>query len=228
MLTVKIILLGNTFVGKSCLLDCYRRNTSLSELDQKLPHHENRYLTTIGVDFTSKTETYQNDTFKLQIWDTSGHERFRSLTNSYFRGSNIAIILCSSRHRKSLDGMKVWYQAFQNQNAEKNTIVYFVLNNYKDDLTIPSSDGTVSLEDVQLLADQIDPSIRVMSISCWDGSGIQRLFKESGYQYFQIIKDSDRAEENPITESTTLESAQKMLSRNIEDVQKRCESCLIS
>ena len=71
----KMLLIGNSGVGKSCLLMRYHDNT----------FNEN-FFNTIGVDFKLKTVKLNSDVIKLQIWDTAGQERFRTLTASYYRG----------------------------------------------------------------------------------------------------------------------------------------------
>ena len=70
-----MLIIGNSGVGKSCLLLRYAENS----------FNEN-FFNTIGVDFKLKTVKHENDVIKLQIWDTAGQERFRTLTASYYRG----------------------------------------------------------------------------------------------------------------------------------------------
>lgn len=71
----KYILIGDTSVGKSCLM--------LQFVDQKFKAYIDP---TIGVEFGSKTIDLDDNKIKLQIWDTAGQENFRSITRSYFRG----------------------------------------------------------------------------------------------------------------------------------------------
>lgn len=72
-----MLIIGNSGVGKSCLLLRYAENS----------FNEN-FFNTIGVDFKLKTVKHENDVIKLQIWDTAGQERFRTLTASYYRGKS--------------------------------------------------------------------------------------------------------------------------------------------
>ena len=71
----KYILIGDTNVGKSCLMLQFIEKKFKSYLDP-----------TIGVEFGSKLFPFRDMTLKLQIWDTAGQENFRSITRSYFRG----------------------------------------------------------------------------------------------------------------------------------------------
>jgi len=77
----KILLIGDSGVGKSALLNRY--------CDE---FYSDNYISTIGVDFKVKTIQLDGMTIKLQIWDTAGQERFKSITSSYYRGANA--ILC--------------------------------------------------------------------------------------------------------------------------------------
>uniref|UniRef100_I1K0U9 Uncharacterized protein n=1 Tax=Glycine max TaxID=3847 RepID=I1K0U9_SOYBN len=73
----KLLLIGDSGVGKSCLL---LRFADDSYLDS--------YISTIGVDFKIRTVEQDGKTIKLQIWDTAGQERFRTITSSYYRGAH--------------------------------------------------------------------------------------------------------------------------------------------
>ncbi|XP_030400527.1 uncharacterized protein LOC115641467 isoform X1 [Gopherus evgoodei] len=71
----KLLLIGDSGVGKSCLL--------LRFADD---NYTDSYISTIGVDFKIRTIELEGKTIKLQIWDTAGQERFRTITSSYYRG----------------------------------------------------------------------------------------------------------------------------------------------
>ncbi|CAB3406693.1 unnamed protein product [Caenorhabditis bovis] len=78
----KIVLIGNMGVGKTCVVQRFRNGTFVD-----------RQGSTIGVDFTMKTLVVDGKRVKLQIWDTGGQERFRTITQSYYRSAN-GIVLC--------------------------------------------------------------------------------------------------------------------------------------
>ena len=87
----KMLIIGNSGVGKSCLLLRYAENS----------FNEN-FFNTIGVDFKLKNVKHENDIIKLQIWDTAGQERFRTLTASYYRGKLRLTIIASTLTYESL------------------------------------------------------------------------------------------------------------------------------
>lgn len=78
----KCIIIGDTGVGKSCLLLRYQK-------DQFSPTHD----LTVGVEFGSKNTVIDGNQIKLQIWDTAGQESFRSITRSYYRGACCALLI---------------------------------------------------------------------------------------------------------------------------------------
>uniref|UniRef100_A0A665VSV9 small monomeric GTPase n=1 Tax=Echeneis naucrates TaxID=173247 RepID=A0A665VSV9_ECHNA len=77
----KLLLIGDSGVGKSCLLLRFSDDT-----------YTDSYISTIGVDFKIRTIDMDGKTVKLQIWDTAGQERFRTITSSYYRGAHGIII----------------------------------------------------------------------------------------------------------------------------------------
>nr|KJB39674.1 hypothetical protein B456_007G029600 [Gossypium raimondii] len=93
----KLLLIGDSGVGKSCLL---LRFADDSYLDS--------YISTIGVDFKIRTVEQDGKTIKLQIWDTAGQERFRTITSSYYRGAHGIIVVYDVTDQESFNNVKQW------------------------------------------------------------------------------------------------------------------------
>ena len=111
----KIILIGSSGVGKSSLIQRYTQKT-----------FEDVYDCTIGVDFFTKTIDVNGKTVKLQIWDTAGTEKYRSITSSYYRGSHCALIVFDLTSKDSFESLPTWIENYYkncNQEFDKNVIL---------------------------------------------------------------------------------------------------------
>ncbi|KAK0182498.1 hypothetical protein PV327_000634 [Microctonus hyperodae] len=95
----KLLLIGDSGVGKSCLLLRFADDT-----------YTESYISTIGVDFKIRTIDLDGKTIKLQIWDTAGQERFRTITSSYYRGAHGIIIVYDCTDQDSFNDVKQWLE----------------------------------------------------------------------------------------------------------------------
>lgn len=99
---VKLILIGDSGVGKTSLLQRYLHNT----FNYDTP-------STIGVEFGTAVENYDvegySDTIKMQIWDTGGSEKFRSIATSYYRGTAGVLLVFDSQCRDTFLNAQEWY-----------------------------------------------------------------------------------------------------------------------
>jgi len=101
---VKLLLIGNSSVGKSSLL------LRFSD-EQWLPEDESS--ATIGVDFRVHKMEANGKKVKLSIWDTAGQERFRTITSSYYRGAQGIILVYDVANRESFDALPRWYSELE-------------------------------------------------------------------------------------------------------------------
>ena len=93
----KLLLIGNSSVGKSCILLRFSDNI-----------FNDNFLPTIGVDFKIRTFDLQSKTIKMQIWDTAGQERFKTITSSYYRGAHGVILVYDITDRQSFKDLENW------------------------------------------------------------------------------------------------------------------------
>ena len=115
----KLILIGSSGVGKSCILQRYMKHT-----------FEESYKCTIGVDFLMKSVIVNGQTVKLQLWDTAGQEKYKSMVSSYYRGANVALIVFDITNRPSFEALPLWIENFYKNGPEQKNII--LIGNKKD------------------------------------------------------------------------------------------------
>lgn len=112
----KLVLIGDSGVGKSCLLLRFA-DDSFTE----------SYISTIGVDFRFRTVKVGDKYVKLQIWDTAGQERFRTITSAYYRGADGIIMTYDVTAKESFEHVQDWLSEV-NKYANENTVRLLVGN----------------------------------------------------------------------------------------------------
>ena len=112
----KYIIIGDTGVGKSCLLLQFTDKRFRSDHDL-----------TIGVEFGARLITIDNKQIKLQIWDTAGQESFRSITRSYYRGASGALLVYDISRRETFNHVTRWLEEAR-ANASANLVIMLIGN----------------------------------------------------------------------------------------------------
>lgn len=118
---LNFIIIGDTNSGKTSLVRHY-----------SIPNYSYRfyYEPTIGVDFSSKIIKKDSTFYKLHIWDTSGQERFRSITKSYYRDV-LGIILCINlTEKKSIRNLNEWFKNIEENAPKEHSVV--LVGTYND------------------------------------------------------------------------------------------------
>jgi len=162
----KILLLGDSGVGKSCIILRYIDNTFTQNL-----------MNSIGVDFKLKTMSIDGKNVKLQIWDTAGQERFRTITTSYYKGAQGIVIVYDVTESESFEHVKNWMNDIEKY--AKNDVLKILVGN-KSDLI---SKRKVSTEQGQDLADHYN--IPFLETSAKDNSNIEQLFIDSARAFIR-------------------------------------------
>ena len=111
-ITFDILILGDSGVGKTSLL--------LSYADNFFPES---HIATIGIDSRIKPITIKNIDINLQLWDTSGQERFRSLTASFYRKADGIIFVYDITSKKTFDSVKDWIRDAENMGGDFEKIL---------------------------------------------------------------------------------------------------------
>ena len=179
----KVLLLGDSDVGKSSLILRYTDETFNSKL-----------VNSIGVDFKMKKREIDGKVVKVQIWDTAGHERFRSITYSYYRGANSIIIVFALSDKKSFISITEWLKQIE-KHAKENVFKFLVGN--KSDL---EDQRQVSYEEAKQYAEEHD--LPYIETSAKNGININELF-DSSIKTFLSKSNTFRGEKNIKLSQTT-------------------------
>jgi small GTP-binding protein len=118
-LSFKIILVGDSGVGKSCLSIKASRN-----------YFEDFYSPTVGFEFLTFNVKVEDQNIKLQIWDTCGQEVYRSLISSFYRSASLAIIVYSIDSEESFSNIEKWLNDIKSQSNPN--IKIFLIGNKAD------------------------------------------------------------------------------------------------
>jgi len=153
----KLLLIGDSGVGKSCLLLRFADDT-----------YTESYISTIGVDFKIRTIQLDGKTIKLQIWDTAGQERFRTITSSYYRGAHGIIVVYDTTDSESFEHVKTWLHEIDRYASEN---VNKLLVGNKSDLT---SKRQVETESAKEFADSVN--IPFLETSAKNATNVEDAF----------------------------------------------------
>lgn len=170
-LTLKYIIVGNSGVGKSCLLLRYIENK-----------YEPMHDMTIGVEFGTKTLYMENNTVKIQIWDTAGQESFKSIISSYFRGALGAILVFDLTNRDSFNNVKEWMCMVK---EKSNTPITMILIGNKSDLV---NDRIISEREAYEFAEKND--LTYIETSTKSGDNVDNAFGELNTIIYKKIKNN--------------------------------------
>mmetsp|Transcript_1055 Transcript_1055/g.1098 ORF Transcript_1055/g.1098 Transcript_1055/m.1098 type:complete len:204 (+) Transcript_1055:138-749(+) len=165
----KLLLIGDSGVGKSCLLLRFADDT-----------YTESYISTIGVDFKIRTVELDGKTIKLQIWDTAGQERFRTITSSYYRGAHGIIVVYDVTDAESFNNVKQWLHEIDRYASEN---VNKLLVGNKSDLT---SKRAVSFDQGKEFADSL--GIEFLETSAKNATNVEKAFMTMAAQIKSRMK----------------------------------------
>ncbi|XP_051888951.1 LOW QUALITY PROTEIN: ras-related protein Rab-37-like [Pristis pectinata] len=135
-LTYKVMLIGDSGVGKTCFLVQFKDHAFLA----------GSYIATVGIDFRNKVVVVDGVKVKLQIWDTAGQERFRSVTHAYYRDAQALLLLYDITSKSSFDNIRAWLTEVH-EYAQQDVVIMLLGN--KADIT---SERAIKREEGEKLA----------------------------------------------------------------------------
>ena len=136
----KVLLLGDSTVGKTCFLMRFTENT-----------FQEIHMSTIGLDYRfKKMPVDDGKEATVQIWDTAGQDRFRAITKNYYKGAHGIILIYDVTNQKTFENVRNWVTQIR-ENASEKAIIYIVGNKIDD-----KQNKVVTKEDGEKMAKEFD------------------------------------------------------------------------
>ena len=174
--TCKILIIGDSSVGKTCLIQRYANGIFKED-----------YIMTVGLDFHTKQEMINNLTVSIKLWDTAGQERFKALTPSFFRNAEGVVLAYDVTNSVSFDNLKFWINSIKTNLFDKNIFIPIIIIGNK-----------IDLEDMRDISKDIankfakENNFKYFETSAKTGEGVDEAFRDL---VNQILANSDKNEE---------------------------------
>ena len=173
-LEIKICLLGDVSVGKTSIASRFCKNS----------FNEN-YINTIGGAYQQQNIVLNNGAkIKLHIWDTSGQDRFRSMTNLYYRDAQVAILTYDVTNETSLESLNYWLNEL-NDKVEIDNMLLCLAGNKTDvdqsEKRVPTSKGKAFAEQHNML---------FYETSAKTGVGVKELFQAIATKEYELLSNN--------------------------------------
>ncbi|CAK9235702.1 unnamed protein product [Sphagnum jensenii] len=185
----KVVLIGDSGVGKSNLLSRFTRNEFCLESKS-----------TIGVEFATRSIQVDGKTIKAQIWDTAGQERYRAITSAYYRGAVGALLVYDITKHVTYENVERWLKELRDH-ADSNIVIMLVGN--KSDLKHLRG---VPTDDAQAFSEK--EGLSFIETSALESTNVEKAFQRILTEIYRIVsKKALASEESPTAgpgEGTTI------------------------
>ncbi|KAH8509983.1 hypothetical protein Peur_014688 [Populus x canadensis] len=172
----KVVLIGDSGVGKSNLLSRFTRNEFCLESKS-----------TIGVEFATRTLQVEGRTVKAQIWDTAGQERYRAITSAYYRGALGALLVYDVTKPTTFENVSRWLKELRDH-ADSNIVIMLIGN--KTDLKHLRA---VATEDAQSYAEK--EGLAFIETSALEATNVEKAFQTILSEIYRIISKKSLSSE---------------------------------
>ena len=168
---IKICLLGDVSVGKTSIASRFCKNS-----------FNKSYINTIGGAYQQQNIVLNNGAkIKLHIWDTSGQDRFRSMTNLYYRDAQVAILTYDVTNEQSLESLNYWLNELKDKVEIDNMILCLAGNKNDVDANekrVPTSKGKAFAEEHSMI---------FYETSAKTGAGVKELFQAIATKQYELL-----------------------------------------
>ncbi|GAB5588699.1 Rab GTPase ypt31 [Umbelopsis nana] len=200
----KVVLIGDSGVGKTNLLSRFTRNEF--NLESK---------STIGVEFATRSIQVDSKTIKAQIWDTAGQERYRAITSAYYRGAVGALLVYDIAKHSTYENVTRWLKELRDH-ADSNIVIMLVGN--KSDLrhlrAVPTDEAK------QFAADN---GLSFIETSALDSSNVELSFQRILTEIYRIVSNKALESSNDVIRPTGGETI--VVSQSLDDQKQGGKCC---
>ena len=208
-ITLKIIVLGSTQVGKTSILNRYFNNDFKGNM-----------LSTIGIDFKTKYIKFEEQKIKFNYIDTAGQEKFRAISSNYLKGTNGALLVFDITQKETFDLINYWIDIIKENNGSNIAKILF---GNKSDL---SENREVTKEDAESMAN--DLNCLYIEGSAKTGENVQEAFDELSrlsFNYYKELKESEKRRSIRLNSDEEVSNSENKGSNNNKKnkKKKRCE-----
>jgi len=189
----KVVLLGNSGVGKTSLVVRYVQGV-----------FDKNVKTTVGPSFWTKRLVMDKWKVTLQIWDTCGQERFKSMTPMYYRGAQAAVLVFDVTSNESLEGVKEWVNELNNNGVNTDEIVTVFAAN-KCDVDMNNANTQAVLERGQAFAKSIKS--KCFATSAKSNQSVEEMFAHLSRELLTKSLTSDKQNSGGVELGTTKEDS---------------------
>ena len=207
-MSFKLIVIGDSGVGKSCLTNNAIKNT-----------FDDAYNATVGFEFFTFNIKLNGKVVKLQIWDTCGQELYRSLITNFYRNSSLAMMVYSINSKESFDNVEMWLRELR---THSNPDVKVFLIGNKSDL---EAEREVTTEQGENFYKQNNLSL-FMESSAKTGFNTQKIFVKAAeilYEDYNKYKDDNSSNDMGSTDENNVNNRQKLDIHNNKNKKGCCK-----
>ena len=215
MAGIKLVFVGDTEVGKSCLITRFIKGVFETNLKE-----------TTKANYVSKTieipEIGESITF--DIWDTNGREKFKSMARIFYKGAKMAILVYDTTRKESYDNIKNWWYKDIKEHGDPD-IVIGIAGNKSDRY----DDEEVSEQEAREFAESIGAVFSLTSAQ--NNSGIDELFKDMGKKYLcpnsSTIESDIQKPEQKEESNQNIKFGEKNVDKKNDGQKKKKNPCII-
>ena len=200
----KVLFVGDTSVGKTQIINKFVNNSFKED-----------YKTTTSASCVLKSVEYNGEKIKLELWDSPGQEKYKSITENFYKGSQLIVLVYTVDDKNTFENIQSWV----NEVKEKNENAKFLLVGNKLDL---EKGREVSTEDAKKYAAK--NKIEFIEVSAKGGTNIENMFDNS---FKKFLDDMEKEKNNNLTNNNTHNFEQKDLldDQYIYDIKNKKNFC---